>query len=36
MAIHKFDPKLDLMIESKFDAPPELVWKAWTLPEHLR
>ena len=36
MAIHEFDAELDLMIEGKFDAPPELVWKAWTRPEHLR
>jgi uncharacterized protein YndB with AHSA1/START domain len=30
-----FDPKLDLMIERIFDAPPEILWKAWTRPEHL-
>lgn len=35
MTNRKFDPNLDLMIESAFDAPPELVWKAWTQPEHL-
>ncbi|MDX1993194.1 MAG: SRPBCC domain-containing protein [bacterium] len=25
----------DLTIERMFDAPPELVWKAWTEPEHI-
>lgn len=31
-----FDPKLDLAIERIIDVPRELVWKAWTMPEHLR
>ena len=31
-----FDPKLDLAIERVIDVPRELVWKAWTMPEHLR
>jgi uncharacterized protein YndB with AHSA1/START domain len=30
-----FDPKLDLKLERTVDVPPELVWKAWTTPEHL-
>ena len=28
------DPKLDLVIERTIDVPPELVWTAWTRPEH--
>ncbi|OIR19704.1 hypothetical protein GALL_05870 [mine drainage metagenome] len=30
------DPKLDLSFERIVDVPPELVWKAWTRPEHLK
>ena len=30
------DPKLDLVLERVVDLPPELVWKAWTTPEHLK
>lgn len=30
------DPRLDLVIERIVDVPPELVWKAWTSPEHLK
>ncbi|RJF86842.1 polyketide cyclase [Oleomonas cavernae] len=29
------DPKLDLVIERTIDVPPELVWTAWTRPEHI-
>lgn len=32
----KIDPKLDLVLERDIDVPPELVWRAWTTPEHLR
>lgn len=32
----KPDPKLDLVLERELDVPVELVWKAWTTPEHLR
>lgn len=34
--IIKPDPKLDLVLERVVDVPRELVWKAWTTPEHLR
>lgn len=33
--IIKPDPKLDLVLERVVDVPRELVWKAWTTPEHL-
>lgn len=29
------NPKLDLVLERHTDVAPELVWKAWTLPQHL-
>ncbi len=32
----KLDPKLDLMLERVVDVPPNLVWKAWTVPEHIK
>jgi uncharacterized protein YndB with AHSA1/START domain len=31
----KPDPTLDLVLERVIDVPPELVWAAWTKPEHL-
>ncbi|HEY8084392.1 MAG TPA: SRPBCC family protein [Methylophilaceae bacterium] len=31
----KINPELDLFFERIVDVPPELVWKAWTTPEHL-
>ncbi len=31
-----FDPKLDLVLERVIDVPRELVWAAWTTPEHLK
>jgi len=30
------DPKLDLVLDRNVDVPPELVWEAWTKPEHLK
>ena len=35
-SVIRIDPKLDLVIEREIDVPVELVWKAWTTPEHLR
>lgn len=29
------NPKLDLVLERVVDVPRELVWKAWTTPEHV-
>jgi uncharacterized protein YndB with AHSA1/START domain len=41
MTIHRtaatqFDPALDLLLERVVEVPRELVWKAWTDPEHLK
>lgn len=30
------DPELDLVLERVIDVPPELVWIAWTTPEHVK
>jgi uncharacterized protein YndB with AHSA1/START domain len=30
------DPRLDLVLERVVDIPPELVWAAWTMPEHVK
>lgn len=30
------DPELDLVLERVVDVPPELVWEAWTRPEHIK
>ena len=30
------DPKLDLVLERIVDVPRELVWAAWTTPEHIK
>jgi uncharacterized protein YndB with AHSA1/START domain len=32
----KPDPKLDLVLERDIDVPVDLVWKAWTTPEHIK
>lgn len=32
----KIDPKLDLVLERVVPVSPELVWLAWTQPEHLK
>ncbi len=31
-----FDPRSDLVLERVVDVPRELVWAAWTRPEHLK
>lgn len=33
---HRPDPKLDLVLERMLDVRPELVWRAWTMPEYLK
>jgi len=32
----ELDPDLDLVLERVVDVPRELVWRAWTTPEHLK
>ncbi|MEP6788797.1 MAG: SRPBCC family protein [Acidobacteriota bacterium] len=34
-SIYKFDPELDLLFERTVAIRPELVWAAWTRPEHI-
>lgn len=34
--IYKPNPRFDLVLERIIDVPRELVWKAWTTPEHLK
>jgi uncharacterized protein YndB with AHSA1/START domain len=34
--VHRPDPRLDLVFERSIDVAPELVWKAWTVPEQLK
>ena len=34
--LHQPDPRLDLVLERIVDVPRELVWAAWTTPEHLK
>lgn len=33
---HGIDPKLDLVFERVVSVPRELVWRAWTRPEHVK
>lgn len=33
--MESLDPKLDLSFERIVDVPKELIWKAWTQPQHL-
>ncbi len=33
---YSIDPKLDLVLERIVDVKPELLWKAWTQPEHIK
>jgi uncharacterized protein YndB with AHSA1/START domain len=33
---YSIDPRRDLVLERTVDVPPELVWAAWTQPEHLK
>src|SRR4051812_3549650 len=35
-AIIQTNSKLDLVLERIVDVPPELVWAAWTVPEHIK
>lgn len=32
---HRPDPSRDLVLERVIDVPPDVVWKAWTTPEHV-
>lgn len=34
--VPKLDPNLDLVLERVVDVPRELVWAAWTKPEHIK
>lgn len=34
--LHRVDPKLDLVLERVVDVPRDLVWIAWTVPEHVK
>lgn len=34
--MNKINPELDLMLERTVDIKPEIIWKAWTRPEHLK
>lgn len=33
---HPINPKLDLVLERVIDVSPELVWAAWTQPQHVK
>ncbi len=32
----QLNPRLDLLLERVVDVPPDLVWAAWTVPEHVK
>lgn len=34
--LYRPNPELDLVLERVVDVPRELVWKAWTTPEHIK
>jgi uncharacterized protein YndB with AHSA1/START domain len=34
--LHTPDPRLDVVLERIVNVPRELIWKAWTTPEHLK
>jgi uncharacterized protein YndB with AHSA1/START domain len=34
--IHQPDPRLDLVFQRVVDIPPELIWQAWTVEEHIK
>jgi uncharacterized protein YndB with AHSA1/START domain len=34
--VHQPDPRLDLVLKRVVDVPRELVWIAWTTPEHVK
>ncbi len=34
--VHQPDPRFDLVLERRVDVPRELVWTAWTTPEHVK
>lgn len=33
---YEINPDLDLILERVVDIPPNLIWKAWTMPQHLK
>jgi uncharacterized protein YndB with AHSA1/START domain len=36
MTTTEINPNLDLVLERVIDVPPDLVWRCWTEPEHVR
>lgn len=36
MTDHNIDPTLDIVLEREVDVSPDLVWTAWTTPEHVK
>ncbi len=35
-SFYSLNPKLDLVLERVVDVPRDLVWQAWTMPEHIK